>query len=186
MLKYSALLLLLVLVLGSCRKEPHYPNTPEIEFKRIEQVHLPEEFGIRRDEISIVIGFRDGDGNLGLSARATADTTAPFNEGSQFYNNFVVNLLIRQQNPAGDYTFVPYEFPVEGFDLSGRFPRISNDERQEPLEGEIKYTMREEFTSDLFNPGDVIKFEVFIYDRNLPIPNKSNVVMTDEVTLFGQ
>ncbi|WP_242928362.1 hypothetical protein [Pontibacter vulgaris] len=183
MLKYSAALLLLMLAFSSCRKAPNYPDTPEIEFKRIEKYSYIKD-GVPTDTLVFVIGFQDGDGNLGLSATSPEDKQAPFNFGSPYYNNFIVKFFRKEQQPDGSSAFVEYQFPVAGFDKSGRFPRLSTDDRSEPLEGEIRYKM--ELTQDLplFDNGNTLKFEIFIYDRTTPTPNKSNVVLTDEVTLF--
>lgn len=185
MLKYGMACLLLLLTLSSCRKEPVYDVVPEIEYRRVEQYHF-EEFGVKRDSLVLVVGFKDGDGNLGLSSdTASSDWQAPFNPGSIYHDNFVTTMYVRVQDGAGGFRFEPYPFPVPGFQFSGRFQRLSADERPEPLEGEIKYTINE-ITSDLFllGPGAVIKFDIHIYDRNSPVPNKSNVVTTEEITLF--
>lgn len=185
-LKYGLACLVLLLALASCRKEPNYPDEPEISFKRIEQVSHDDE-GLQIDSIFLVINFKDGDGNLGLSTdRQSSDYFPPFNVGSTYENNFKVKLLQRVEDPnnPGQFIFREYQFPVEGFDLSGRFPRISTDDREEPLEGEIRFGM--EFTEEFFRPGEVIKFEVFIYDRETPVPNKSNVIVSDPVTLFTE
>ena len=181
-LKYGAALSLLALSLSACREEPNYPNEPEIEFKRVEQFHF-ESFGIKRDSLVLVIGYQDGDGNLGLSRTGEEDKQPPFNPGSQYYNNFITELFIKKPVAVGspDSVFVKYVFPVEGFDFSGRFPRLSSDERIEPLEGDIKYSLN--ITSDIFSVGDIIKFNVFIYDRAL---NKSNIVETRPIKLFVQ
>lgn len=184
MLKYSFTCLLLLVVFASCRKEPNYPDEPQISFKRIEQF-AHDANNLQIDSIFLVIGFQDGDGNLGLSSDdKSADYNPPFQKGSIYENNFKVRLQkqVPDSNKPGEFTFIDYKFPVEGFDLSGRFPRISSDDRKEPLEGEIRFGM--EFTEEFFVPGEVIRFEVFIYDRETPVPNKSNVIVTDPVTLF--
>lgn len=187
MLKYSIGCALMLLALSSCRKEPSYDVVPEIEFRRVEQYHF-EANNVKRDSLVLVIGFKDGDGNLGLSNDTTSsDWRSPFNPGSIYHDNFVTTMYVKVKdpnNPDND-RFIPYPFPVPGFQFSGRFQRLSADERQEPLEGEIKYSINE-ITSDLYllNPGAVIKFDVHIYDRNTPVPNKSNIVTTDEITLF--
>jgi len=187
LLKYSAALLLPLLALSSCREEPNYPDEPRIEFRRVEQFHFQEN-GIQRDSLVLVVGFEDGDGNLGLTRSNDpnhADRQAPFDQ-PPYNNNFITDLYVKRPVAPGslDSTFVKYQFPVAGFDFSGRFPRLSADERQEPLEGEIKYSLN--ITSDIFRPGEVIKFDIFIYDRTTPLPNKSNVVETRPVKLFTQ
>jgi hypothetical protein len=185
MLKYGLASLLLLLVFTSCRKEPNYPDEPQISFKRIEKSEHDAN-GLQIDSIFLVVGFQDGDGNLGLSTdRNSGDFDPPFNQGSPYEHNFKVRLLeqVPDPNNPGEFIFQDFQFPVEGFDLSGRFPRISSDERPEPLEGEIRFGMI--FTNEVaFEPGDVIKFEVYIYDRTLPVPNKSNVIVSDPITLF--
>ena len=186
MLKYSTILLLLLLAFSSCRKEPNFPDEPKIEFRRVEQFHF-ERNRLKTDSLVLVIHYEDGDGNLGLLPdTASTDWQPPFDRGSPYHKNFITKLYIRvpdDQKP-GQFRFVEYQFPVAGFDYSGRFQRLSADERSEPLEGEIKYSFKVE--SDLFRPGDVIKFDIFIYDRNRPVPNKSNVITTDEITLFQE
>ncbi|WP_299823322.1 hypothetical protein [uncultured Pontibacter sp.] len=183
LLKYGAALSFLALTLSSCREEPTYPNEPEIEFNRVEQFHF-EEFGIKRDSLVLVIGYQDGDGNLGLSRTGETDKQPPFNPGSPYFNNFITELFIKKPVAIGssDSVFVKYVFPVEGFDFSGRFPRLSPDERIEPLEGEIKYSLN--ITSDLFREGEIVKFNIFIYDRTTPTPNKSNIIETRPIKLF--
>ncbi|MBB6611963.1 hypothetical protein H7F15_13010 [Pontibacter sp. Tf4] len=190
MLKYGLGCLLLVLALASCRKEPNYPDEPHITFKRVEQFDHDDR-GLQIDSLFLVIGFQDGDGNLGLRTIDTEnpdpDSQPPFNQGSPYEKNFIVKLLkqVPDPNNPDEYIFEEFQFPVAGFDLSGRFPRISSDDREEPLEGEIRYGL--ELTNeneDFFAPGDVIKFEVFIYDRETPVPNKSNVVVSEPITLF--
>jgi hypothetical protein len=190
LLKYNVALLMLTVILSSCREEPNYPNEPEIEFKRVDVEYKSNETGITTAILTMVIGFQDGDGNLGLrsldhSTKTTdPDSKAPFNPGSQYENNFVTELFIKRPVPGSpsDSAFVKYVFPVQGFNFSGRFPRLTSDDRAEPLEGEIKYTLTG-VTSEFFRKGDIIKFQIFIYDRNTPIPNKSNIVETTPIKL---
>ncbi|NDK56002.1 hypothetical protein [Pontibacter fetidus] len=186
MLKYSLSCLLLVLTLASCRKEPNYPDEPQISFKRVEQ-YDHDALGVQKDSLFLVIGFQDGDGNLGLSSDdKSEDYNFPFQKGSPYEKNFIIKVLRARPDPnnPGDPVFEELIFPT-GTDLSGRFPRISNDDRKEPLEGEIKLAL--EITNEneqYYAVGDVVKFEVFIYDRTTPVPNKSNVVTSEPITLF--
>ncbi|MDX5417882.1 MAG: hypothetical protein LPK09_01610 [Hymenobacteraceae bacterium] len=188
MLKYSMACLFLLLALSSCRKEPVYDVVPEIEFRRVEQ-YVFESNNVKRDSLVLVVGFKDGDGNLGLSGdRESQDLQPPFNEGSVYYDNFHTVMYVRVADPnsASGFRFIPYPFPIPGFQFSGRFGRLSADERPEPLEGEIKYSINEINSAEfpLLKPGTVIKFDIYIYDRNTPVPNRSNIVTTDEIVLF--
>lgn len=194
LLKYNVALLLLTAMLSSCREEPDYPNEPEIEFKRVDveykKVDENDPNSIVTALLTMVIGFQDGDGNLGLRPldnkpdTTDPDSQPPFNQGSPYQKNFITELYIKKPIPGNpsDSAFVKYEFPVQGFDFSGRFQRLTNDDRVETLEGEIKYTLTG-ITSEFFKPGDIIKFQIYIYDRTTPIPNKSNIVETTPIKL---
>ncbi|MEJ8803996.1 hypothetical protein [Pontibacter sp. H249] len=196
LLKYSTSLLLLLLVLSSCRKEPSYPDTPEIEFLRVETEYRKEvndsnqETGITTAILTMIVGYQDGNGDLGLRPldntpnTSDPDSQAPFQPGSIYENNFIAELFIKRPVPGNptDSAFVKYELPVAGFDFSGRFRRLTSDDRTEPLEGEIRYTLSS-ITSEFFKPGDIIKFQIYIYDRNLPVPNRSNIVETTPIKL---
>lgn len=190
LLKYGAALTLLVATLSSCREEPTYPETPQIEFERVD-VNYTTDFGISTANMTIVVSYKDGDGNLGLNPlnpnSEEPDSQAPFNAGSPYENNFIAELFIKQpvEGSPGDSAFVRYQLPVEGFDFSGRFQRLTSDERVEPLEGEIRYTLSS-ITNEFFNPGDIIKFQIYIYDRNTPVPNKSNIIETSPIKLTFQ
>lgn len=173
MLKYSLAFVLLVLALSSCRKEPNYPDEPQISFNRIEKFSHVQN-GVRIDTLTFVIGYQDGDGNLGLSTTLPEDSAPPFNFGSPYYNNYVLTFY---EQVNGEW--VPFR---GGFTLAQRFPRISNDDREEPLEGEIKFKYA--FTELDIEPGTVMRFEAYIYDRDTPVPNKSNVVVSEPVTLL--
>ncbi|WP_162426941.1 hypothetical protein [Pontibacter pudoricolor] len=192
MLKYSLACVVLVLALASCRKEPNYPDEPQISFKRIEQVSH-DALGIEKDSLFLIVKFQDGDGNLGLrplvkNPQTDIDSQTPFNEGSIYENNFIIKVLRARPdvNNPGELNFEELQFP-DGLNLNGRFPRISNDDREEPLEGEIRLAL--EITNEnefYYAVGDIIKFEVFIYDRTTPVPNKSNVIVSEPITLFTE
>lgn len=175
LLKYSAPLLLLLLAFSSCRKEPTYPNQPEIEFRRVEQYTF-EKNRVLQDSLVLVIGFQDGNGDLGLAREDGPDWDPPFNTGSEYENNFIAELQVKRN---GQYE--PYFPGGSSLNFNGRFPRLSSDGRNEALEGEIRYTIPS-FSSDIFNPGDIVRFEVYIYDRAL---NKSNTVTTSDIVLFS-
>ncbi|WP_347158621.1 hypothetical protein [Pontibacter chitinilyticus] len=176
LLKYSLALLAPVLLFSACRKEPNYPDTPEIEFRRVEQTTELNN-GIQHDDLTLVIGYKDGDGNLGLSKTdsSSGDFDPPFDVKSPYFNNFFADLQVKRGN-----TYVPY-FENTALNFNGRFPRLSADGRTEALEGEIRYTISS-FYSDVFDANDTIRFEIYIYDRSL---NKSNIVYTNDIVLFS-
>ncbi|PRY07322.1 hypothetical protein CLV24_12460 [Pontibacter ummariensis] len=175
--KYGSVLLLLALTIVACRKEPSYSDVPHIEFDRVEQYTYTKN-RITFDSLVLVVDFQDGDGNLGLarvaSGESDPDFLPPFDQSSPYFNNFFVNLQVKR-----DGQYVPYPLG-QYLNLNGRFPRLSSDEKNEALEGEIKYTLTN-FSDDIFDSNDTVRFEIFIYDR---AQNKSNVVYTDDVVLF--
>jgi hypothetical protein len=66
--------LIVSMVLGSCFNPPEFPNVPEIAFDRIEF-----NDGGEVDSLVLYITFKDGDGDLGLSAEKIDDLGAPYN-----------------------------------------------------------------------------------------------------------
>ncbi len=59
----------LVLTMSACFNEPNYPDTPEIDFKGLFKYSLNAGTGVgksKRDSVVITIGFKDGDGDLGV------------------------------------------------------------------------------------------------------------------------
>ena len=59
----------MVLTMSACFNEPNYSNVPEIDFKGLFKYSLSAGTGVgkaRRDSVVITIGFKDGDGNLGV------------------------------------------------------------------------------------------------------------------------
>ncbi len=170
-----SLFLLAPVLFSACRKEPNYPDTPQIEFVRVDQ-KTEKENGILHDILTLVVSYKDGNGDLGLSKTDTisGDFEPPFDLKSLYFNNFFADLQVKR----GD-TYVPY-FQNAALNFNGRFDRLSADGRKEALEGEIKYTISS-FYSDIFDAADTVRFEIFIYDRAL---NKSNVVYTNDIILF--
>lgn len=68
-MKLSKVLLLLVLVAGiivNCTKPPDYPDEPVITFERFSKSAIEQgNAGTRPDTLQLVIGFTDGDGDIG-------------------------------------------------------------------------------------------------------------------------
>jgi hypothetical protein len=65
--------------IASCFDPPEYPDTPEIIFKSVNFVAVPDlpTGEVTPDSLILVLRFKDGDGNLGLSPNETAP---PFND----------------------------------------------------------------------------------------------------------
>ena len=106
MARYS--FILLIIVATSCYKEPILPVVPSIRFNKIEFLErkLPSE----PDLLIVHLEFKDGDGDLGLSAD---EIDPPFNDANYFYDDNGKLLTIRSRsNPKYAY-LPPYEKPYD-------------------------------------------------------------------------
>jgi hypothetical protein len=163
----------LMIVLGSCYRKPDFPNTPFIEFQSIVKNVITDPISTGKvDSISITIKFQDGDGDLGLNSE---DNSGVFAQNSPYYYNYKVTLL---QEIAGVFTPVIFT----GLSFDGRFPRLEEQGRRNPLEGTLTYSLK--FVHALLPPtipaGTRMKFRVRIYDRAL---NLSNEIETTPVAI---
>ncbi|QNP52180.1 hypothetical protein [Hymenobacter qilianensis] len=180
-LRTSTLLLLTGLAVSSCLEMPDYPETPSISFKSISSERVSDGFGLY-DRVTITVSFKDGNGDLGLReedkvegspwARLNPDLTL-----NPFYNNYYITPLIR--NAAGE--FLPLELDNPNDNYNSTYPPLDKDSngRETPLRGDLSFTT-DFFAGDPLKPGEVVRFEVFIYDRAL---NKSNTIITDPITI---
>ncbi|WP_181305442.1 hypothetical protein [Rufibacter sp. XAAS-G3-1] len=187
-MKKRRLLFGLALVFGSlglpsCYEEPEFDLTPNLTFRGIEQRTLRNPQNVTYDSLILVTRFQDGDGNLGLSETLyPEDIQPPFNVGGSSFHNMLCNVYKKTNG-----RFEQIRFQGNPINYNGRFPRVSTIEREEPLEGDIRYSINifEETRNPnaLLRRGDTIRFDVQIMDRS---GNKSPVVTTSEVILFSQ
>ncbi|CAN5905093.1 hypothetical protein BH24BAC1_BH24BAC1_03760 [soil metagenome] len=177
--------LVILLALAGCQKDPPYMNEPIpfINYEGYQQRTLTDDFGNRYDSLTISIGYQDGDGDLGLSsATGHPDMGPPYQflnpNGTRNpnYYNFIIDTFLKRNG-----VYEPFPFPTPGFTYSGRFMRLSQDDRVEPLEGTLRYSLPPWYQSTISRPGTVVKFRIYIKDRAL---NNSNVVETDDIVLF--
>ena len=100
----SALLFVIsVLVFSACFNPPEYNNVPSIEFEGVSFSKSPSG----EDSLVVSVSFKDGDGDLGLSANSGPDTESPYHEINFFSNDngtlYPIN-GIRIENFSG-YTY---------------------------------------------------------------------------------
>ncbi|MGY3090273.1 hypothetical protein ACVWYF_003328 [Hymenobacter sp. UYAg731] len=175
--------------LSGCLNAPNYSNTPEIEFKEVKVTHIAGLNGnVGRDTLEFVLGFRDGDGDLGLSDQDLA--VAPFNTKTGGHNNrgYSYNYFIQpyKKNSVKDFDFfvTPAQPPFPGGivgEYDSQYPRLNGaDGRAAPLKGELRYKLPIFLDGTVFAPGQVFRFEISILDRGL---HESNKITTSEVTL---
>jgi hypothetical protein len=144
------LILCLGIELSSCRKTSNEDPKPTITFKSL---------STEADSAVLILGFKDGDGDIGLSQQDTA--------GEFRYNCFID--IYRQTNGVWvkQEFFIPFNY---------RIPVLKKTEKAKPLEGDIVVELID-FPPDLgtFGP-DTMKAEIYIKDKAL---NKSNAVESD-------
>jgi len=181
--------------LFGCFQEPEFALEPEIVFERILiDTQTPEDEQIPRDVVTLIISFKDGDGNLGLDINGEDKDNDDFILGYQqdslgnfelqngeripiYRDNYLLNVYKKI-----DDSFELIEFP-DGQDFSGSFPILNTSDREKALEGEIDFTFDIFFTLlPVLERGDEVKFEIQIEDRAL---NLSNIVETTSI-LIGE
>lgn len=152
---YTTVISAMVFMLSSCLEVETLPNEPSITFKSLQTYP---------DSAILTIGFKDGDGDVGLGE---ADTIAPFDPEGPYYFNLLCDYFEKQH---GEWVkFENLELP-----FYYRVPRVTPTGQNPTLNGEMKITMAPLY----YIPGtgyDTCRFEVKIYDRSL---NPSNEVVT--------
>ena len=149
--------------MSGCLTAPEYDIVPAIEFNKLDVVrYVPPRPRAPVDTFKIIINFKDGDGDLGLTNKEVqANPTA--------YNYFL--RAFRRVPPNSQFVEV---FPGLYF---SQFPLLNGglDTKPSPLKGDL--TLRQDFTlGSPLNPGDEVKFTVSIKDR---AQNQSNMVETN-------
>lgn len=141
---------LFLLPVMSCKKKEPLDPKPEITFKSLST--LP-------DSSVLVLGFTDGDGDIGLTQSDTA--------GDFRYNCFID--IYRQTNGVWEKQefWIPYYY---------RIPMLKKTAKEKPLEGDIVLELLD-FPPDLATLGrDTLKAVIYIKDR---AQNKSNEVESE-------
>lgn len=175
----GALLLLTGLTVTSCLEPPDYSDTPSIGFKSINSERISDANGVY-DRVTIVVSYRDGDGDLGLNNedKAPGSPWAERNANgtlNPFYNNYYLTPFVR--NAQGE--FVELALPDPNFNYNSTYPRLATDDRSAPLRGDLKFSY-DFFQGNPFSRGQVVRFNVSILDRAL---NQSNTITTDPITI---
>lgn len=162
----------LVLTMSACFNEPNYSNTPEIDFKGLFKYSLSAGTGVgksKRDSVVITIGFKDGDGNLGVDNPSEATIASYFARGGW-----------------GNYEIKAFRFKNKQFveDTSQKvlktlfFPELTKGKPKGAIEGTLDFNQTFQYgTVNYFYPT---KFQIRIRDRDM---NVSNVIETDTITL---
>jgi len=159
-----AAITILSLVLPSCIKQESYSIIPEIGYQNFQLVY-PDATAQYPTRGILSITFKDGDGDIGLTAR---DTLPPYNKEGDFYYNFVIRYFEKRDT---GYTEVVLNPPY-----SLRLPILNQGYTGKAIKGMIADTL----DMDPTPAYDTVRLEVYIYDRAL---HKSNVVTTPDIVL---
>ncbi len=167
MKKIAASVLIIFVILSSCKKGEEFPNTPVITFKSIE---VTKNAAGKDEKVKIVISFTDGDGDLGYHSSGNG---SPYDDtGSVYFHNYIIH---RDSIHFGNWYFCTWgdEFS------SGRMPFLTPDGSNKALKGDMQY--------DLFLPPhvtrDTLRYNIYIFDRAL---NRSNTVTSSSVIVTTQ
>lgn len=149
----------------SCKNEVGpFSKVPKLGYSGYSIIKGPSG---RDSIIRVVVNYQDGDGDIGLS---DADTFAPFNFGSQYYNNLIVGMF-QIVDGKMDYVIDAFDDTVK---LNQRIPVITPDGPDKALTGDMIFFF-ETKPFGVVNAPDSVKYTIFIYDRAL---QKSNIIET--------
>jgi hypothetical protein len=161
-IKYSVIILIITVTLGSCLKIQQLSPIPRIEFTSFTITDTVDILGNNAKGGKLKFYFEDGDGNLGLNppSSGVTDTT----------NLFLT--LFRKVN--GVMVQAPDNDPLKP---SGyRIPYMAPQGQNKLLKGTISIT----FLYLFYSPGDTIRYDFYVKDRDL---NESNVASTSEIAI---
>ena len=184
----AALLGLAGVGLNGCIQAPEYPTTPEIDFKEVKVAYIDDP-NSASNELTFILNFRDGDGDLGLS-KDDIDTS-PYNQAAQpaaarrGHTDNKLNYYIQPYVKDATGRFVQLVIPFGKLgEYDSTFPRLDGiDAKPAPLRGELNYRLPLTLDGSIFKVGQVLRFELTILDRQLHV---SNTVTTSEITLGPQ
>jgi hypothetical protein len=165
--------LIIILAAISCNRTEEFPPEPSISYIGFEK--LLNTTDSIYDRGILKFSFKDGDGDIGLRKR---DTFPPFNPGSKYYYNLIIEYY---EVRNGVETYVPlvfYNANTQQFDtvyLSARIPMLIPEGSNKPLSGEIHDTL---FVYNYNSPFDTLFLQFYIVDRAL---NESNVERTEYI-----
>lgn len=176
----KANILILVLILGmlinSCRKFEEFPDIPEIEYDNF-IVLVNQQTGITERGV-LIFSYTDGDGDLGL---ASGDTLPPYNSEGDYYYNLIIKYYEKQFGEFVEVPLLSWNADSSYYDtltFNSRFPVLTPETGNQAIKGVFADTL---FIYNPLSSFDTIKFKAFIYDRAL---NKSNEIETSEIIRF--
>lgn len=151
-----------LLIISSCVKQEKYSEIPEISLRPFVLIFDTGQYAVKG---VLSFDFQDGNGDIGLNP---GDTFPPFNRDGDYYYNLVIRYFEKQDSI---YVEVVLDPP-----FSARIPVLNPDYPGKAIKGFVSDTL----AMDPAPAFDTVRFEFFIYDRDL---NKSNVLTTTDIPL---
>jgi hypothetical protein len=165
--------ILAVLAVISCKRIEEFPPEPVISYLDFEKI--PNVTDSIYDRGILKFEFTDGDGDIGL---AKSDTFPPFNPGSKYYYNLIIDYY---EVRNGIETPVPLTFfnsETQQFDtvyLSARIPLLTPKGSNKAITGDIYDTL---FIYNYYSEFDTLFLKFKIVDRAL---HESNLERTSYI-----
>lgn len=166
----------LLTAIVSCQRTEEYPLEPRITFLEFEKFLNVTDSVF--DKGVLKFKFTDGDGDIGLSA---GDTLPPFNPGSKYYYNLLIDFYELRN---GVETYVPltfYNSETDRYDtvyLSARVPLLTPEGSNKAISGEIHDSL---FIYNYNSDFDTLFLTFRLVDRAL---NESNTERTPYIVRF--
>jgi hypothetical protein len=160
--KYSFVILIILLSLGSCRKIEQLSNIPNIRFTSFTVFDTLDILGNQSKGGRLDFYFEDGDGDLGLKEPSSGQTDST----NLFFKLF--------RKTDGIMAPAPEDDPL--YPSSYRIPYMVRLGQNKILKGDISVT----FFYFSYSPADTIRYDFTIKDRAL---NESNVASTSEIVV---
>jgi len=161
---------LVILAVISCRRIEEYPPEPVISFLDFEKIYNETDSIYNRGILKFE--FTDGDGDLGLD---DGDTFPPFNPGSKYYYNLIIDYYEVRKGVETPVAITFYNNETEKFDtvyLSARIPLLTPKGTNKSISGDIYDTV---FIYNYYSDFDTLFLKFKIVDRAL---HESNVEET--------
>jgi hypothetical protein len=161
-MKYLVVILAAALALGSCRKIVQLPPVPRIEFTSFAVFDTTDILGNNAKGGRLMFYFEDGNGDLGLDTPSEnqPDTTNLF--FTLFRKTGGIMVPAAENDPLKPSSY--------------RIPYMERLGQNKILKGTISVT----FLYLFYSPGDTIRYDFYLKDRDL---NESNTVSTSEIIL---
>lgn len=166
-------ILIVFLLLTGCRKLEEYPLVPEITYEGF--VFLQNEETGEIEKGLLRIGYRDGDGDIGLDQ---ADTTYPFHPEGEFYYNLIIRYFEQQHGTFVEVPLLSWNSLTQEYDtatFSARIPPLIPKDQTKAIKGVIEDEL---FINNPLSDFDTIMFKVQLIDRAL---QKSNEISSTPI-----